>query len=57
MIEIKRGEKTSISSISFLGNQKIKNKRLKDVIASEEYKFWKFLSKNTVLSENLINLD
>ena len=57
MIEINRGEKTSISSISFLGNQKIKNKRLKDVIASEEYKFWKFLSKNTVLSENLINLD
>ena len=57
VIEINRGEKTTISSINFLGNKKIKAKRLRDIIASEEYKFWKFLSKNTVLSENLINLD
>ena len=28
-----------------------------DIIASEENKFWKFLSKNTALSENLIRLD
>ena len=30
---------------------------LKDIIASEEDKFWKVISRNTVLSENLINLD
>ncbi len=57
LIEIDKGEKTTISSINFIGNKKIKNKRLKDVIASEESKFWKFLSRNTVLSENLISLD
>ncbi|MDC1157946.1 outer membrane protein assembly factor BamA [Pelagibacteraceae bacterium] len=57
VIEINRGEKTQISSINFLGNKKIRSKRLKDIIASEEHKFWKFLSKNTSLSENLINLD
>ena len=57
LVEIKRGEKTIISSINFLGNKKIKTKRLMDIIASEEHKFWKFLSKNTALSENLIKLD
>ena len=57
LIEIDRGEKTKISSIKFIGNKKIRSKRLKSVIASEENKFWKFISRNTVLSENLINLD
>ena len=57
LISISRGEKTKISSISFIGNKKIRTKRLKEVIASEESKFWKVLSKNTALSENLINLD
>ena len=30
---------------------------MRDVIASEEDKFWKLISRNTNLSENLINLD
>lgn len=57
LIEIDRGEKTKISKISFIGNNNIRSMRLKDVIASEEDKFWKVISKNTILSENLINLD
>jgi outer membrane protein insertion porin family len=57
LIEIDRGVKTKISSINFLGNTKIRSKRLRDIIASEESKFWKILSRNTNLSENLINLD
>ena len=57
LILVERGEKSKISSISFTGNEKIRTKRLKEIIASEENKFWKFLSKNTALSENLINLD
>ena len=57
LIEIDRGEKTKVSSISFIGNNSIRAKRLLDVIASEESKFWKVLSKNTNLSENIINLD
>jgi len=32
-------------------------KRLRDIIASEEDKFWKVISNNTKFSENLINLD
>ena len=36
LIRISRGEQTKISSIEFIGNKKIRSKRLRDVIASEE---------------------
>tara|TARA_B100000886_G_scaffold336654_1_gene295855 strand:+ start:4741 stop:6972 length:2232 start_codon:yes stop_codon:yes gene_type:complete len=57
LIEINRGNQTKISEIKFIGNQNIRSMRLRDIIASEEDKFWKVISKNTILSENLINLD
>ena len=57
LIEIDRGQKTKISSISFIGNQKISNRRLREIVASEEHKFWKILTKNTNFSSNLIELD
>ena len=57
IIEINRGNQTKISEIKFLGNNLIKSRRLKDIIVSEEDKFWKVLSRNTNFSENLVNLD
>ncbi len=57
IFDIERGEITRISKITFLGDKKIKEKRLRDIIASEENKFWKFITRNTRFSENLINLD
>ena len=54
---IKKGKKTNIASINFIGDKKIKDKRLRDIIVSEEKKFWKFLSKNTYLNSNNIELD
>ena len=33
------------------------NKRLRDVIASEEHRFWKFISRNVFLNEERIELD
>ena len=57
LIDINRGKKTKISSIKFIGDKKIKDKKLRDIIASEEDRFWKFISKNTNFSQNLINLD
>ena len=57
LIEIVPGQQTKISSINFIGDKKISNKRLRDVIASEENKFWKFLSNNTKFSEELVSLD
>jgi outer membrane protein insertion porin family len=52
-----KGKKTNISRINFIGDKKIKEKRLRDIIVSEENKFWKFLSKNTFLNYRNIELD
>ena len=57
LIEIERGKKTKISSINFIGNNSISSKRLRDVIASDEHKFWKILSKNTNFNNNILDLD
>ena len=57
LIEIDRGEKTKIKNIIFLGNKSISNRRLQDVIASQEHKFWKILTKNTNFTKNLLELD
>ena len=57
IFEIDRGNVTKISKISFIGDKKVKEKRLRDVIASEESKFWKFISRNTKFNENLVSLD
>ena len=54
---VDKGKKTNIAKINFIGDKKIKDKRLNDVIVSEEKKFWKFLSKNTFLNSNNIELD
>jgi len=54
---VEKGKKTNISKINFTGDKKVKDKRLRDVIASEEAKFWKFLSKNTSLNSSNIELD
>ena len=43
-INIDLGEKAKIKKIIFLGDKVFKDKRLKEVITSEEHKFWKFIS-------------
>ena len=57
VLTITRGEQLKITSINFIGNNAVKSRRLRDVIASEENKFWKIFTKNTNLNEDLINLD
>ncbi len=56
-IDIDRGKKARIKEIQFLGDKKIKDKKLLEVIASEEHKFWKFISKKVFLNQSLISLD
>ena len=56
-IEINLGEKAKIENISFIGNKVFKDKKLLEVIASEENKFWKFISNNIYLNRSRINLD
>ncbi len=57
VFEIDRGNLTKISKISFSGEKKLRDKRLRDIVASQEDKFWKIITKNTKFSENLVNLD
>ena len=57
MYFLDKGKKTNIAKINFTGDKKIKEKRLRDIIVSEENKFWKFMSKNTFLNNNTIELD
>ena len=54
---ISLGEKAKIKKITFTGNKIFKNKELKNVIVSEEYRPWKFISGKKYLNENLIKLD
>ena len=57
LYQIELGEKSKISKISFIGDKKFKNSTLKNIIISEEYKFWKFLSGKKYLNEKIINYD
>ena len=54
---ISLGEKAKIKKISFIGDKIFKDKKLKGVILSEEYKPWKFLSGKKYLNESIINYD
>ena len=55
--KVNLGNKAKIKRITFIGDKKFKNKRLKSIIVSEEYKFWKFISSKKFLNENLIQID
>ncbi len=54
---ISLGEKAKIQKISFIGDKIFKDKKLKSIILSEEYKPWKFLSGKKYLNESMINYD
>ncbi len=57
VIDINLGDKAKIKNISFLGNKIFKDKKLLEIIASEEHKFWKLISTKVYLNENQISLD
>ena len=56
-IDVELGEKAKIKKIVFLGEKIFKEKRLKEVIVSAEHKFWKFISRNVYINQELIDLD
>ena len=55
--DIKLGERAKISKISFIGNKIYKDRKLRNLLISEESKFWKFISDKKFLNEELIELD
>ena len=55
--DIKLGDKAKIKKITFIGDKKFKDRKLRSIIISEEYKFWKFISGKKYLNENIIAFD
>ena len=55
--DVELGKKAIITKISFIGDKKFKDSTLRNVILSEEFKFWKFISGKKFLNEGLINFD
>ncbi len=55
--KIELGKKAKIKKISFIGDKIYKDSKLKSLIVSEEYKFWKIISGRKFLNEQNINFD
>ena len=51
------GEIAKIKKINFIGNKIFSDGTLRNVIVSEETKFWKFITRNKYLDSNRINTD
>ena len=51
------GNKAKIKKINFLGNKIFKDSKLRRLITSSEYKFWKIISGKKYLNENLVEFD
>ena len=54
---IEHGKKSKIKKITFIGDKIFKDKKLRRVIASTEYKYWKFISGRKFLNQNLVSFD
>ena len=50
-------KKSKIKKITFIGNKVFKDKKLRRVITSSEYKFWKFISGRKYLNQNIVSFD
>jgi len=57
IFDIDLGRKSYINDIVFLGDKKFKTRKLLNIIASEENKFWKIISNKKFLNKERINLD
>ena len=55
--KIDLGKKAKVSKISFIGDKVFKDSKLRNIIVSDEYKFWKIVSGKKFLNEKLIKLD
>ena len=51
------GEIAKINTIKFIGDKVFRDSTLRNIIVSEESKFWKFITSNKFLDANRINLD
>ena len=57
IFQIDLGKKAYIGEIVFIGDKKFKSRKLRNIIVSEEDKFWKFLSQKRFINKERIELD
>ena len=57
IFDIDLGEKAYISSIEFTGDKYYKDRLLRNIIISEENRFWKFITNRKFINPEHINLD
>ncbi len=57
IFEVNLGDKSKIGKIEFIGDKKIKDRTLRSIIISEEAKFWKFISNNKFINQDIIERD
>ena len=55
--DVELGEIAKIKKINFIGDKRFRDNTLRNVIISEESKFWKFLTNNKFLDTNRISAD
>ena len=54
---VDEGKRAKIAKIFFLGDKKIRDKKLRSIITSEETRFWKFISNTKYLNQDRVELD
>ncbi len=55
--DFKLGDRAIIKNINFQGNKIFKDSKLRNIIKSEEGKFWKFISSDKYLDERKVKID
>ena len=54
---IEKGDKAKIKKIFFLGDKKIRDKKLRDIITSQESRAWKIIARSVYINKERIDLD
>ncbi len=55
--DVNLGKRAKIQEVQFIGDKKIKDRKLKNIITSEEARFWKFVSQSVYVNYERIELD
>ena len=55
--DVEMGKKSLVKTIEFTGDKVFKSRKLRNIITSEENKFWKFISNKKFLNKDQLALD
>ena len=55
--DVNLGKRAKIKKVQFIGDKNIKDRKLRNIITSEESRFWKFISQTIYLNSERIELD